>query len=313
MVVEASQQPFARFHSRRLVVLGMGLIGGSLALALRAAGVVDEVIAWGRRADRVDAAVACGAADRGETDLAAALAGADMVVVAVPVGSMAGLFAAIAPHLTPQMVITDVGSTKGSVVTAAAQGFGRAIPGWVPAHPIAGTERSGVEAAFATLYQQRRVIITPLPESDPTAVARVTAMWQAAGASVESMSVSHHDAVLAATSHLPHLLAYTLVDALAQQAAEAELFRYAAGGFADFTRIASSDPLMWHDIALANRAALLQQLDHFTAELTQLRTDLAAADGSALLRRFERAKRERDRFCAQRQTVTPPSSETGRA
>lgn len=293
----------AGFRSERLCVVGVGLIGGSLVRALRAAGRCGEVVGYGRGRENLERALALGIVDRIEAELAAAVRGADLVVVAVPVGQMEATFRAMAPHLARGAVVTDVGSTKGSVVVAARRAFGEIPPTFVPGHPIAGTEQKGAEAAFAELFQQRRVILTPLPHTAPDALARVRAMWQAAGAEVEEMGVEHHDEVLAATSHLPHLLAYTLVDSLAQLEEEAEVFRYAAGGFADFTRIASSDPQMWHDICLANRAALLRMLDHFSDNLEGVRRAIEAGDGPYLYEVFRRAKRERDQFCGHRQAV----------
>ncbi len=178
----------------------------------------------------------------------------------------------------------------------ARQVFGQPPPRFVPGHPIAGTEQSGVDASFAELYRNRRVILTPLPGTDPAATAQVQAMWEACGAEVTQMAVDHHDEVLAATSHLPHLLAYSLVDSLARLRENDEIFRYAAGGFRDFTRIASSHPIMWRDICLANRQALGQMLDRFQAELAELAAAVGRGDGEVLLEVFERAKAARDRY-----------------
>lgn len=280
----------------RLCIIGVGLIGGSLARALKAAGAVGEVIGCGRDSAQLQLAQALGVIDRGETDLAAAVRGADVVVLAVPVGAMEGVLRAMAPHLGADTIVTDVGSTKGSVVTAAERAFGTVPARFVPGHPIAGTEQSGVAASFAELYQGRRVILTPLAHTDPAAVALVRGLWQAAGAEVVEMEVQHHDEVLAATSHLPHVLAYTLVDTLARMEEHSEIFRFAAGGFRDFTRIASSDPRMWHDICLANRDAILKVLDRYTADLAAVRRAIECGDGAALLETFGRAKTARDEF-----------------
>jgi len=278
----------------RLALIGVGLIGGSLARALRDAGHVREVIGYGRGLANLQRAVELGVADRIETSLSAAVRDADMVVLATPVGSMADILDAIAPYLAKDAVVTDVGSVKGTIATAARAALGEKLADFVPGHPIAGTERTGVEASFSSLFVGRRVVLTPLPETRAEAVARVRAMWQAAGAEVVSMSVEHHDAVLAATSHLPHLLAYTLVDMLARLDDSREIFAYAAGGFRDFTRIASSDPVMWRDISLANREAIVNMLKKYRAELDGLIEAVAAGDGAKLQTLFARAKAARD-------------------
>jgi prephenate dehydrogenase len=280
----------------RLCIVGVGLIGGSLARALKAAGAVGEVIGYGRDPAQLQLAQELGVIDRAETDIAAALQGADVVLVAVPVGAMEGVLRAMAPHLAADTIVTDVGSTKGSVVAAAQRVFGAVPARFVPGHPIAGTEQSGVAASFAELYHKRRVILTPLAHTDAAAVATVRALWQAAGAEVVEMEVRHHDEVLAATSHLPHVLAYTLVDTLARMEEHTEIFRYAAGGFRDFTRIASSDPRMWHDICLANRDAILKVMDRYAADLAEVRGAIERGDGAALLATFGRAKKARDEF-----------------
>ncbi|WP_303901184.1 prephenate dehydrogenase [Thiohalomonas denitrificans] len=282
---------------RRLAIIGVGLIGGSLARALRAADSVGEIIGCGRDEAQLERAVELGIIDRYSTDPAEAVDGADGVVIGTPVGAMESILEAIRPHLADGAIITDVGSTKGSVVAAAHRVFGvRCPPGFVPGHPIAGTERNGVEASFAELFQHRRVILTPLPESDTGATAAVRAMWEKTGAMVETMTPQHHDEVFAATSHLPHLLAYTLVNTLATLDEKAEIFRYAAGGFRDFTRIASSNPSMWHDICLANRDALLKVMNRFEGDLHQMRQAIESGDGDYLLEVFTRAKEARDCF-----------------
>ncbi len=283
----------------RLCILGVGLIGGSLARALRAAGADGEIVGYGRDAANLQRAVELGVIDRGETDLGAAVAGADLVVLATPLGAMRGLFANLRDHLAPDAVVTDVGSSKGSVVADARDGLTPAqLTRFVPGHPIAGTEKSGVEASFAGLFRERRVILTPLPENRPEAVARVRAIWQASGSEVSEMSVAHHDVVLAATSHLPHMLAYTLVDTLARMQDKDEIFGYAAGGFRDFTRIASSDPVMWRDVCLANRDAILEMIARFQADLALLADAIRDGDDTLLSEVFTRAKRARDRHAA---------------
>lgn len=278
----------------RLAIIGVGLIGGSLARALRDTGHVREIVGFGRGLANLQRAIELGVVDRIETSLAAAVRAADMVVIATPVGSMSEVMSAIAPYLAPEAVVTDVGSVKGTVATAARAALGDKLPAFVPGHPIAGTERSGVDASFSSLFVGRRVVLTPLPETRPEALARVHAMWTAAGAEVVSMSVEHHDEVLAATSHLPHLLAYTLVDLLARLEDRREVFAFAAGGFRDFTRIASSDPVMWRDIALGNQTAIVHMLKEFRGELDGLIKAVAAGDGATLQTVFARAKAARD-------------------
>jgi prephenate dehydrogenase len=280
----------------RLAVIGVGLIGGSLARALRAADAVGEVIGCGRSAENLELAFDLGVIDGCTRDPAVAVKDADMVFVAVPLGAMRDTFERIRGHLAPAAVITDGGSVKGSVVADAVAVFGGVPPRFVPGHPIAGTERSGVGASFPELYQNRRVILTPLPETEPDAVAKVRTMWQTVGAEVSDMGVAHHDEVLAATSHLPHMLAFGLVDALARMRDNDEIFRYAAGGFRDFTRIASSSPVMWRDICMANAEALSAMLARFGEEMTDLADSIRRRDGDHLLEIFSRAKQARDRF-----------------
>lgn len=280
---------------RRLCIIGVGLIGGSLARALRQAGACQDVVGCGRRVEHLQEALDLGVIDRYETDAARAVQDADMVVVCVPLGAMEQVFRAISPALAADAVVTDVGSAKASVVSAARAGFGE-LPAWfVPGHPIAGTEKSGVAASFAELYQDRRVILTPLENTSPAATARVQAMWEAAGAQVQCMDVEHHDIVLAATSHLPHVLAFQMVDTLARISDEDEIFRYAAGGFRDFTRIASSDPVMWRDICLANDHAVLEMLERYRSDLDSLAEAIRTGDGAELERVFRNAKSARDR------------------
>jgi len=280
----------------RLCVIGVGLIGGSLARALRAAGYCGEVIGAGRDPAHLQQAVDLGVIDRFETEPGKAVAGADMVLLAVPLGAMGGVFAAIRGHLAEGAVLTDAGSAKVSIIDAARSAFGR-VPGYfVPGHPIAGTENSGVVASLPDLYIGRRVILTPLEDTDPTAVSRVRTMWEAAGARVSEMEPVHHDAVLAATSHLPHVLAFTLVDSLARLGDREEIFAYAAGGFRDFTRIASSDPVMWRDICLANGDAIRRMIDRYIDDLRAINKAVSEHDGNRLLEIFTSAKQARDRF-----------------
>ncbi len=280
----------------RLCVIGVGLIGGSLARALRQAGCVEEVVGCSRNAAHLQRAVELGVIDRFETDPALAVRGADMVFVAVPLGAMRAVFAAIAPALAREAVVTDGGSAKASVVADLNDAVGETPAWFVPGHPIAGIERSGVEASFAALYRDRRVILTPLPETSASAVGKVRRMWEAVGATVNEMSLAHHDEVLAATSHLPHVLAFALVESLARKDEQREIFAYAAGGFRDFTRIASSDPVMWRDICLANGPAILSMIERFEQDVAGLARAIEAGDGDRLLAIFRDAKAARDAF-----------------
>ncbi len=280
----------------RLCIIGVGLIGGSLARDLRREKLVGEVVGASRNASNLKRAVALGVIDRYDTDIGAAVKDADMVVVAVPLGAMGEIFRALKGKLDAGTVVTDVGSAKGSVLAAAADAFGQVPDFLVPAHPIAGTEHSGVDASLEGLFKGRMVIITPAPETRADAVERVKAMWQATGAAVTEMEITHHDEVLAATSHLPHMLAYTLVDVLGRMEERVEIFRYAAGGFRDFTRIASSDPQMWHDICFANRDALVHALEHFSDDLNEAIDAVRRGDSEAIKSLFTRAKALRDRY-----------------
>lgn len=280
----------------RLAVIGVGLIGGSLARALRAEGKVGEVVGCGRGRDNLETAVKLDVIDRYTHSVAEAVRDADMVFLAVPLGAMQATFASLADSVADDAIITDGGSAKGSVVADCRAAAPRLLRRFVPGHPIAGTENSGVAASFAELYRQRRVILTPLKENPRELVDRVSAMWSACGAEVTEMSVAHHDEVLAATSHLPHMLAFGLVDMLSRMKENDEIFRYAAGGFRDFTRVASSNPVMWRDICIANREALSPMLAAFAGELSVLSERIGGADADGLLEIFERAKASRDRY-----------------
>lgn len=278
-----------------LAVIGIGLIGGSVARALREAAAVDHVSAFDADAAQLEQALALGVIDRADASPQAAVRDADLVLVAVPVCAIGALVAELAPVLPAGAVVTDVGSTKRSVIASVTDRCGRWPEWFVPGHPIAGGERFGVAAADASLFRGRRVIITP-GAALPAAVERVRSAWSACGASVVEMEPGHHDEVLAATSHLPHVLAYALVDCLAGMEAEREIFAYAAGGFRDFTRIASSSPHMWHDIVCANREALLPVIDEFTRVLSALRCAIDGNDGAAILEQFTRAREARERY-----------------
>lgn len=279
---------------QRLCVIGVGLIGGSLARSLREENAVASIVGCGRGAGNLERALDLGVIDEYTFDPASAVKGADVVVVACTLGATPEIFAAIAPALTDATVVTDVGSAKQRVIDAARIAFGSNFPHFVPGHPIAGTERSGVEASFAGLFRDHRVILTPEPDSDPAAVARIGAMWRRVGASVVELAAGRHDEVLAATSHLPHMLAYALVDCLAKMDESRQIFDFAAGGFRDSSRIASSDPAMWRDIALDNRDALLTMLDRYSKTYEELRCALEVSDGDALYALFSRAKSVRD-------------------
>jgi prephenate dehydrogenase len=279
---------------RRVVICGVGLIGGSFALALKAAGAAGEIVGMGRTRAPLEEALRLGVIDRIADDWANALRGADLVLLGMPVGQMAPVMAALIPHLEPGTLVTDGGSTKSDVVTAARAAFGTKIGQFIPGHPIAGAEKSGVSAAKADLYQDRRVVLTPLPENSPADVARVRAAWETCGARVSELSPEEHDRVFAAVSHLPHLLAFALVHDLAVRPNSGQLFGFAAGGFRDFTRIASSHPEMWRDICLANRAALLKELDAYMTELLRTRVLLASGDSVGLKAMFDTARARRD-------------------
>ena len=280
----------------RLVVVGLGLIGGSFAKGLRERGLCREVVGVDLDAESRRLAVQLGVVDRCESDLASACQGADVIQLAVPILAMEKVLAQLAALDLGNAVLTDVGSAKGNVVRAARLAFAGKNVRLVPGHPIAGSEQSGVEAANAELFRRHKVILTPCEHSDEAAMALVEGLWRELGADVESMDVEHHDQVLAATSHLPHLLAFTLVDSLAKRSENLEIFRYAAGGFRDFTRIAGSDPVMWHDIFLANREAVLRTLDTFRDDLDALRDAVDAGDGHQLLGVFTRARVAREHF-----------------
>ncbi|UUC51967.1 bifunctional prephenate dehydrogenase/3-phosphoshikimate 1-carboxyvinyltransferase [Pseudomonas citronellolis] len=281
---------------RRLVVVGLGLIGGSFAKGLREKGLFEEVVGVDRDPQTRRLAVQLGVVDRCEESLREGCCDADVIQLAVPILAMEKVLAELATLDLGHAVLTDVGSAKGNVVRAATSVFGGMPARFIPGHPIAGSEQSGVEAANGKLFRRHKVILTPLDNADADAVQCVEALWRELGADVELMEVEHHDEVLAATSHLPHLLAFTLVDSLAKRSENLEIFRYAAGGFRDFTRIAGSDPTMWHDIFLANRKAVLRILDVFRDDLDALREAVDAGDGQQLMGVFTRARVAREHF-----------------
>lgn len=282
---------------KQITIIGVGLIGGSFASALKANGCKAEFVGFGRSQQSLQKGVELGVIDRFETSIEAAVAGSELILLAVPVGTIKDILPQLKSAVDGGAIITDVGSTKGSVVDAVSSVFGEVPPRFVPGHPIAGTEKSGVEAAFPELFNNRRIILTPLESSDTEAVASVRTLWEQTGAEVSEMSVKRHDDVLAATSHLPHMLAFTLVDTLANLEEHDDIFKYAAGGFRDFTRIASSDPQMWHDICLNNRDALLTIIERFQNDLEDLTQAIKKGDGESVREKFKRAKAERDAYC----------------
>lgn len=281
---------------RRLAVIGVGLIGGSLALALKRAGLVEQVIGAGRGQANLALALANGVIDALAESPEAATEGADVVVLAVPVGGIPALMARIAPVMQDDVVLTDVGSTKQDVVAAARIWLGARVGQFVPAHPIAGAEVSGVAAAHADLFRGKDVILTPLPENPETTVARVRALWQGCGAQIETMTPAEHDRIFAAVSHLPHLAAFALMDELAGRENSAKFLRHAGSGFRDFTRIAGSHPELWRDIALANREAVVAELDAYLGRLAHIRDLIAAGNGEALMAILSRASQARQQW-----------------
>lgn len=280
----------------KLVVIGVGLIGGSFALALKKARMVKQVVGVGRSRKNLQVALKRGVIDVAETDAARAVEGADLVLVGAPVGQMPGIFAHIAPFLPPQAVVTDAGSTKQDVIRAARKHLGAHFPLFVPAHPIAGTEHSGAAAAFPELFRERNLILLPQQETKAAAVRLVRAAWVACGARIVRLDAAEHDAIFGAVSHLPHVVAFALVHLLARQRDARRLLGFSGGGLRDTVRIAGSSPEMWRDICIANRAALLPLIDGYVAELKAARRALAAADGDALQAMFGTAQRARRRW-----------------
>jgi prephenate dehydrogenase len=287
----------------KIVVCGVGLIGGSFALAQKSALAARRIVGMGRTPQPLIQARELGVIDEVATDWASALKGADLVLLGMPVGQMPAVMQSLVSHLEPQTVVTDGGSSKSDVVAAARVAFGDKIAQFVPGHPIAGAEKSGVTAATAELYRDKRVVLTPLPENAPAAIARVRTAWEQCGAKVTELSAEDHDRVFAAVSHLPHLLDFALVHDFAQRNNSDQLFSFAAGGFRDFTRIASSHPEMWRDICVANRTALIDELDAYMRELMRTRVLLAGADNAGLESMFSTARERRDAWLESLQPV----------
>ncbi|MFD2230749.1 bifunctional prephenate dehydrogenase/3-phosphoshikimate 1-carboxyvinyltransferase [Alkalimarinus sediminis] len=283
-----------------VAIIGLGLIGGSFAKALKENGVARRVVGFDRRPEELKLGLSLGVIDEEAHTLKQAVEGADVVVLAVPVRAVDDVLAKVKADFKAGAILTDVGSVKGCFVKAVEHAFNDVAnehrPIVVPGHPIAGSEKSGVEAANSTLFLNHKVILTPLSDRTPEAVALVSSLWARCGATVLEMGVAHHDDVLAATSHLPHLIAFSLVDTLAGEGDSKEIFKYAAGGFRDFTRIAASDPVMWSDIFLSNSESTLKVLDHFADDLAALRDAIANQDSKTLLGVFTRAKAARDHF-----------------
>ncbi len=296
---------------KKIAIFGVGLIGGSFALALKKAGAVERIVGVGRTAATLARAQELGIIDTASTSVTEALLGADLVLIAAPVAQTEAILASIKPHLQPGTVVTDAGSTKTDVVAAARKALGDKIAQFVPGHPIAGRELNGPDAAIVDLYVGKKVVLAPLPENAARDVERVAQAWQQCGAIIHQLTPEKHDCVFAAVSHLPHLLAYALVDDIAKKPHAALLFQYAASGFRDFTRIAGSSPEMWRDISLANQAALLTELDSYMAQLMQLRSALAAGDGHAIEAVYANAQQARLNWVRTIETAEKQSKEGG--
>lgn len=291
----------------RIAVIGIGLIGGSFALAIKRAVPGTRIVACDRSRAAMEQALALGIADEIEDDMMVAVAGADLVVLAAPVAQTAAVLETIVPVLPSHALITDAGSTKSDVVAAARQALGSCINRFIPGHPIAGREQNGPGAALPDLFRGKKVVLTPLQENRPEHVEAVKAAWVACGAVVHLMSPERHDTTFASVSHLPHVLAYALVDDIARKPHAASLFDYAASGFRDFTRIAGSSPEMWRDIAIANRTAILRELDSYTQRLDVLRQALAAADAATLEAIFHNAQQARQAWARTIESAERPT------
>jgi prephenate dehydrogenase len=285
----------------KLCIIGIGLIGGSIARAARKNKLCTTISAYGREQDldNLQRAVQLNVIDSYSLDLGEAITGADCVIVATPVGAMPAIFKQLAPYWSDDVLYMDAGSTKGNVV-AALQNIFTVLPvNFVPAHPIAGAENSGVEAALDDLFQGKRLILTPCEQTSLHFISLATQFWQDLGSTVTQMEIEQHDAILAATSHLPHILAFTLVELLGKKDEQADIFKYAAGGFKDFTRIASSDPTMWLDISMANKAQIIPLIEQLCAELGEVKQMLEQNQAQPLHETFTYARNARQRFLEQ--------------
>lgn len=294
---------------KRIAIFGVGLIGGSFALGLRRAGLAPHIVGVGRSRATLERARELGIIDQIAGSAAEAVQGADLVLLAAPVAQTEAILREIEPVLHPDTLVTDAGSTKCDVVQAARRALGSKIGQFIPGHPIAGRELNGPDAALPTLYHGKKVVIAALPENSDQAILRVASAWQACGARIHRLSPEQHDQVFAAVSHLPHLLAYALVDEIAAKPNAELLFQYAASGFRDFTRIAGSSPEMWRDITLANREAMLTELDAYLAQLQRLREMLAASDGAALEAVYAKARHARENWITAIEAGVPPSQQ----
>ena len=281
---------------KKLVIFGVGLIGGSVALAVKKAGFVTHIVGIGRSDKSLHEALNLGVIDAAQTNVGAAINAADMVLIAAPVAQTKVILQSIKAHLNSQTIITDAGSTKGDVLANAREVLGDQFNQFVGGHPIAGAEKTGVSAANGDLFLGKNVVLTPTPETNIHALASIVELWQKCGAKVSEMSAENHDAIFAAVSHLPHLLAFALVHDIASRPNAEELFSFAASGFRDFTRIAGSSPEMWRDISLANKTALLGEISAFEKELSQLKQLLVSEDGASLQALFERASVARNNW-----------------
>ncbi len=279
-----------------LSIIGVGLIGGSLARALRKAKLVGRVTGCNRSEKTLKKAVELDVIDDYFLNISEAVKDADLIVIGTPLSVSEKILPEVADSMSVNSILTDVGSVKGGIVNVARKALAEKFPNFVPGHPIAGTEKNGVEASYEDLFVDHRVILTPLEETSRKAHELVTQMWKSVGAEVVDLDIKHHDEVLAATSHLPHMLAYALVDCLASMQERDEIFEYAAGGFADFTRIASSSPDMWHDICFSNREALIRTLEIFSSHINNIKSAIEESESDELLKTFRRAKEARDKF-----------------
>ena len=292
---------------QRVALIGIGLIGSSISHAMQRKGLAKEIVGSARTRQTLDTALKLGLISKGYDSAAEAVAGADLVILSVPVGACGPLAAEIAPNLQPGAILTDVGSVKAAVVRDMAPHVPAGVH-FVPGHPIAGTEQSGPEAGFAELFEGRWTILTPEPDADAAAVDKLKAFWVALGSKVEIMSAPHHDMVLAITSHLPHLIAYNIVNTAEhlERVTDKEVIKFSAGGFRDFTRIAASDPTMWRDVFLNNKEAVMEMLRRFSDDLAELRSAIEGADGDTLFRRFSQARTIRRGIVAAGQDTAAP-------